>query len=636
MPLLRLEEISLAYGHVPLLAGVDFQIDAGERVCLVGRNGTGKTTLLRVITGAVAPDEGETWRMDTLRVAHLEQEVPPDTDRTIYEVVAGGAGELGSLLSEYHQLAHRASTLDKAALHGLAQLQARIDTLGGWNINQRVDTVLTRLNLPADTRLSECSGGIRRQVMLARALVCEPDLLLLDEPTNHLDINAITWLESYLLSYQGALIFITHDRTFVRRLATRIIELDRGKLTSFPGDFDTYLRKKDELLKIEERALAKFDKKLAEEEAWIRQGIKARRTRNEGRVGALQALRREKAQRLETQGRARFGIDPGTLSGKLVADVRLVSFRYGEHRIIRDLSTRILRGERIGILGPNGSGKSTLLKLILGELEPTSGEVVLGTRLQVAYFDQHRRMLNLEKTVRENMSDSDYVIVKGRSRHVIGYLKDFLFAPARIDSPVKSLSGGERNRLLLAKIFTRSANMIVLDEPTNDLDVDTLELLEDLLADYEGTLLLVSHDRTFLDNVVTSTLVFEGDAKFGEYAGGYEDWERYQRTIPPAPVEPEKPVKQPPGGAAKENLHDKPRKLTFKEQREREILPAKIEALEAEQAEIHKRTGEAEFYREPADKITATLERLETLKRDLEGCYERWQTLESVAAGTNN
>jgi ATP-binding cassette subfamily F protein uup len=635
MPLLRLEEISLAYGHVPLLAGVDFQIDAGERVCLVGRNGTGKTTLLRVITGAVAPDDGEIWRMDTLRVAHLEQDVAPDSDQTIYEVVAGGSGELGSLLNEYHEMAHRASALDNAALQNLAQMQARIDSLSGWNLNQKVDTMLTRLNLPGDKRLSECSGGIRRQVMLARALVCNPDLLLLDEPTNHLDINAITWLESYLLGYHGGLIFITHDRTFVRHLATRIIELDRGKLTSFPGDFDAYLRKKDELWEIEERALAKFDKKLAEEEAWMRQGIKARRTRNEGRVRALQALRREKAQRLETQGRARFGIDAGTLSGKLVADVRRVSFRYREHWIIRDLSTRILRGERIGILGPNGSGKSTLLKLIVGELEATSGEVVLGTRLQVAYFDQHRRMLDPEKTLRENMSDSDYVIVKGRSRHVIGYLKDFLFAPARIDSPVKSLSGGERNRLLLAKIFTRSANLIVLDEPTNDLDVDTLELLEDLLADYEGTLLLVSHDRTFLDNVVTSTLVFEGDARFGEYAGGYQDWERYQRTIPATPVEPEKPAKQPLLSVTKQKSNDKPRKLTFNEQREREILPSRIEALEAEQAHLHKVMGEADFYRQSGNKIAATMEQLATVKRDLEACYERWQFLESVAAGAS-
>jgi ABC transport system ATP-binding/permease protein len=635
MPLLRLEEISLAYGHIPLLATVNFQIDDRERVCLVGRNGAGKTTLLRVITGAVTPDKGDIWRKDTLRIAHLEQEVPPDTDQTIFEVVASGLGELGSLLTEYHQMTHQAGALDRAAMLGLAQLQTRIETLGGWNINQKVATVLTRLSLPGDKRLSDCSGGVRRQAMLARALVCEPDLLLLDEPTNHLDINAIIWLESYLVNFQGALIFITHDRSFVRRLATRIVELDRGKLISFPGNYDTYLRKKDELLEIEERAIAKFDKKLAEEEAWIRQGIKARRTRNEGRVRALHALRREKAQRLEAQNKARFGIDAGKLSGKLVVDVRRVSFRYDDHWIVRDWSVRILRGERVGVLGPNGSGKSTLLRLILGELKPTSGEVVLGTRLQVAYFDQHRRMLDLEKTVRENMSDSDYVTVKGRSRHVIGYLKDFLFAPERIDSPVKSLSGGERNRLLLAKIFTRSANMIVLDEPTNDLDVDTLELLEDLLADYEGTLLLVSHDRTFLDNVVTSTLVFEGNGKFGEYAGGYEDWERYQRLIPVLAVAQKAVKMNPKATAEKDKMSDTPRKLTYKEQRERQNLPDRIEALEAEQGELHKLMGEADFYRQPGDKIAASIERLETLKRELEDCYERWQFLESLANGAD-
>ena len=633
MPLLRLEEISLAYDHIPLLAHVNFEIDDGERVCLVGRNGAGKTTLLRVITGAVVPDEGDLWLKSTLRVAHLEQEVLPDTDQTIFEVVAGGLGQLGNLLTEYHQLTHRADALDRAGLRGLAHLQARIETLGGWNTNQRVATVLTRLSLSGDKRVSDCSGGIRRQVMLARALVCEPDLLLLDEPTNHLDINAILWLEGYLANFPGALIFITHDRSFLRRLATRIVELDRGKLRSFPGNYDTYLRKKDELLEIEERAIAKFDKKLAEEEAWIRQGIKARRTRNEGRVRALHTLRREKAQRLEAQNKARFAIDAGNLSGKLVIDVRRVSFRYDERWIVRDWSARILRGERVGVLGPNGSGKSTLLKLILGELKPTSGEVVLGTRLQVAYFDQHRRMLDMEKTVRENMSDSDYVTVKGRARHVIGYLKDFLFTSERIGAPVKSLSGGERNRLLLAKIFTRSANMIVLDEPTNDLDVDTLELLEDLLADYEGTLLLVSHDRTFLDNIVTSTLVFEGDAKFVEYAGGYEDWERYQRPIP-ALAEAQKAVKViRQATPAKSDASGRAHKLTYKEQRERENLPVKIEALEAEQSELHKLMGEPDFYRQPGEKIAASMDRLKKVKRELEDCYERWQFLESLAKG---
>jgi len=626
MFLLRFDDVSLAYGHLPLLAHVDFQIEPGERVCLVGRNGAGKSTLLRLITGAALPDDGEIWRRDALRIAHLEQEVPPDTDQTVFEVVAAGLGELGTLLTEYHRLTQHALAAEPSFLERMARLHARIDTLDGWNINQKVETVLSRLGLPADQSLADCSGGTRRQVMLARALVSEPDLLLLDEPTNHLDISAITWLEKFLLAYHGALIFITHDRTFVKHLATRIIEIDRGKLTSFPGDFDNYLQKKEELLEIEARALAKFDKKLAEEEAWIRQGIKARRTRNEGRVKALQAMRRERAQRLDAMGKARFGINAGALSGKLVVDLRRVSFRYGDNVIIDDLSTRILRGDRVGIIGPNGSGKSTLLELILGELAPTSGQVVIGTRLQIAYFDQHRRLLNPEKTVRENMSDSDYVTVKGRSRHVIGYLKDFLFQPERVDSPVNALSGGERNRLLLAKIFTRSANMIVLDEPTNDLDVETLELLEDLLADYEGTLLLVSHDRTFLDNVVTSTLVFEGRGKVGEYAGGYEDWERQRSSSLTTP--PKRPRTPPRVTFADGERANGTRKLSYKEQRELEALPAKIEALEAEQAQVHRMMAGAEFYRQPSDKIAATMERLQALTNELEACYARWESLE--------
>ena len=634
MPLLRLENVSLAYGHVPLLSHVDFQVEPGERVCLLGRNGAGKTTLLRVITGEALPDAGDVWRQDALRIAHLEQEVPPDTEQTIYEVVAAGLGELGALLTEYYLVTHEAAAAESTSLQRMAELQARIDALAGWNIRQKVETVLTRLGLPADQRLASCSGGIRRKVMLARALVSEPELLLLDEPTNHLDITAITWLEDFLLDYRGALIFITHDRMFLKHLATRIIELDRGKLTSFPGDFDAYLSKKAELLEIEARATANFDKKLAEEGAWIRQGIKARRTRNEGRVRVLQAMRRERSQRLELQGKVRFGLDAGVLSGKLVADLRRVSFRYSDNFIIRGLSTIILRGDRIGIMGPNGCGKSTLLKLILGEIEPTSGEVVMGTRLKLAYFDQHRRELNPEKTVRENMTDgSDYVAVRGRSRHVTGYLKDFLFPPQRIDSPVQALSGGERNRLLLAKMFTQSANMLVLDEPTNDLDVETLELLEDLLADYEGTLLLVSHDRTFLDNVVTSTLVFEGEGKFGEYAGGYEDWKRQRIATPPR--ERPKQASPRPFAVVAEKRNIKNRKLSYKEQRELEALPEKIEALEVEQSELHRLMGDGDFYRQSGDKITAALERLGAIKNELEVCYGRWETLEGLANSAN-
>jgi ABC transport system ATP-binding/permease protein len=634
MPLLRLDGVSLAYGHLPLLAQIDLQIEPGERICLVGRNGAGKTTLLRVVTGVALPDEGDIWRHDTLRIAHLEQEVPPDTEETIYEMVAAGLGELGELLTEYHQVTHEAGTGERPSLQRMAKLQARIDALGGWNISQKVETVLTRLGLPADQCLASCSGGIRRQTMLARALVSDPDLLLLDEPTNHLDITAITWLENFLLAYRGALIFITHDRMFLKHLATRIIELDRGKLSSFPGDFDAYLSKKEELLEIETRATANFDKKLAEEEAWIRQGIKARRTRNEGRVRVLQAMRRERSQRLELPGQVRFGLDAGVRSGKLVVDLRRVSFGYGDNVIIRGLSTTILRGDRIGVIGANGCGKSTLLKLILGEIAPTSGEVVMGTRLKLAYFDQHRRELNPDNTVRENMTDgSDYITVQGRSRHVTGYLKDFLFPPQRIDSPVQALSGGERNRLLLAKIFTQSANMLVLDEPTNDLDVETLELLEDLLADYQGTLLLVSHDRTFLDNVVTSTLVFEGEGKVGEYAGGYEDW-KLQRAAAPLRELPKPSA--PPLVAVAEKTNHKDRKLSYKERRELEALPEKIEALEVEQSELHKLMGDGDFYRQPGDKITGAMERLEAVNNELEACYTRWETLEAQARAADD
>ena len=629
MPLLRLDNVSLAYGDVPLLAGVAFQIDVGERVCLVGRNGTGKTTLFRVATGAAIADTGAVWRAESLRLAHLEQEVPADIDGTIFEVVANGLGRIGDLLKEYHRAAQAADKVDWRDLQLLSDLQTRIEAEHGWNINQKVETILSRLKLPADKPLAECSGGTRRQVMLARALVREPDLLLLDEPTNHLDINAIIWLEKYLQGYTGAVMFITHDRTFVRRLATRIVELDRGRLSSYPGDFDAYLRKKDQLLDIEERADAKFDKKLAEEEAWIRRGIKARRTRNEGRVRALQTMRKQKAERLEALGKVRFGIDAGSASGRLVVDLRDVRFGYADQIIVRDLSMRILRGDRVGIIGPNGSGKSTLLKLILGELKPIGGQVVRGTRLRIAYFDQQRRILDGERSVRENMTDSDYVTVAGRPRHVVGYLKDFLFPPQRIDAPVKALSGGERNRVLLAKIFTQPANMIVLDEPTNDLDVDTLELLEELLGEYQGTLLLVSHDRTFLDNIVTSTLVFEGDGKFTEYAGGYDDWERYQKKIaetsPPLPKREE-------AAARHGRTTSSTRKLSFKEARELEALPARIEELEKEQAELHVRMAGADFYRQPNTAIAGALEMLEAVKRELEASYDRWQELESMRA----
>ncbi len=630
MTLLTLSNVSLAYGHHPLLAKANLQISAGERVCLVGRNGTGKSTLFRVITGQAEADEGEIWRKDTLRVSYLEQDVPADSGLTIFEVVSNGLGELGQLLSQYHNAVHQVDGVE-VSMETLGELQHQIELVDGWNISQRVDTVLSRLDLPAEKKLGDCSGGVRRRVLLAQALVSEPDLLLLDEPTNHMDIAAINWLEEFLLTYKGALIFITHDRTFLRHLATRIIELDRGQLVSFPGNYDTYLVKKDELLNAELKANERFDKKLAEHEVWIRQGIKARRTRNEGKVRRLEEMRREMSQRINTTGKARLEMNDGQTSGKIVADLNEVGFTYGGHTVIDNLSTRIQRGDRIGIIGPNGSGKTTLLKIILGELQATSGAVVLGTKLQTAYFDQHRRLLDPGKSVRDNISEGhDFVSVKGQSRHVISYLRDFLFPPERVDAPVRVLSGGERNRLLLAKLFTQPANMLVLDEPTNDLDVDTLELLEELLMDFEGTLLLVSHDRTFLDNVVTSTLVFEGNGKVGAYVGGYEDWLRQRRpTTHAATTEKAKastqtePAKPKPANA---------RKLSFNEKRELDGLPARIDKLEQLQSTIQQRMTDPNFYQQDKEAINQVLAELAVIEKELEKTYARWNELDSFVA----
>ncbi len=626
MPLLTLTDISLAYGHHPLLDKVDFQVDAGERVCLLGRNGTGKSTLFRVITGEAEQDDGEIWRKDALRISHLLQEVPADNTHTIYEVVAHGLGKLGDILSDYHNAVHHVGNKE-VPLNVLSDLQHQIEVQDGWNLNQKIETILSKLDLPEDKQLKDCSGGVRRRVMLAQALVSEPELLLLDEPTNHMDISAITWLEEFLIAYQGALIFITHDRTFLKNVATRIIELDRGNLTSWPGNYERYLEKKEELLAMEERTNAKFDKKLAEHEAWVRQGIKARRTRNEGKVRRLEAMRKQRSQRISQQGRVSLNVEEGEQSGKRVVDLQHINFKYDDSTIINDFSTNIMRGDRIGIMGPNGCGKSTLLKIILGEIKPESGKVIMGTKLEIAYFDQQREILDSEKTVRENISEgSDYVNVRGRSRHVIGYLKSFLFPPERIDSPVKILSGGERNRLLLARLFTKPANMMVLDEPTNDLDVDTLELLEDLLEEYEGTLLLVSHDRAFLDNVVTSTIVFEGDGKFEEYVGGYEDMLRQRK----APMQTENNLKirkkeQPPEQPKKSK-----KKLTYKETRELEQLPGLIEQLEIEQDQLQQQIGSSEFYQQDKDKITETLARMEEVNRELENAYKRWEYLDAV------
>jgi len=627
MPLLTLTDASLAYGHHALLDKVSFQIDAGERVCLVGRNGMGKSTLFRVISGQAQLDDGELWKQDTLKISYLEQEVPTDQQDTIFDVVASGLGEVGQLLTDYH---HALVSLndDVATMNRLSDLQHQVDVHDGWNINQKVETVLSRLQLDADKSLADCSGGMRRRVMLARALVSEPDLLLLDEPTNHMDIAAITWLEDFLKTFKGALIFITHDRTFLRNLATRMVELDRGQLASFPTGYDDYLKKKEELLEIEARANAKFDKRLSDEEKWIRQGIKARRTRNEGRVRALEAMREQRGQRQTVQGRVNLNVDSGEISGKLVSDLRKVSFSYPSHPIVTELSTRIMRGDRVGIVGPNGSGKSTLLKLLLGELQPQQGEVVMGTKLEIAYFDQHRSQLQPDKTVRENISQgSDYVSVRGQPRHVIGYLKQFLFPPERVDSPVRILSGGERNRLMLAKLFTQPANMMILDEPTNDLDVDTLELLEELLIEYDGTLLLVSHDRTFLDNVVSSTLVFEEAGQVREYVGGYADWLR-QRRAPAASENMDSQTIAKKGDSSPGN-HKK--KLGYKESRELTALPQKIEQLENEEQQIQGLISDAGFYQSDKEEIKKTLARIEEIQLELSRLYDRWEYLDNLS-----
>ena len=632
MPLLRLDNLSLAFGHRALLDRVELEVSRGERVCLVGRNGEGKSSLLRVISGEISADDGKLWLRPGMRVAYLAQEAALDSHETVFDVVAGGLPELGQLISDYHHAAVALGEPNAAdGLQRLADLQHELEAAGGWQLEQRVESVLSRLALDGDAGFHSLSGGWRRRVLLARALVCEPDVLLLDEPTNHLDIEAITWLEDFMVEYPGALLFISHDRAFVRRLATRIIELDRGQLASWPGSYDDYVRRKAGQLEVEARHNALFDKKLSQEEAWIRQGIKARRTRNEGRVRALQDLREQRRQRRERVGKVDLQLDRGEQSGKLVFEAEHVSVSFDGQVIIRDFSTTILRGDRVGIIGPNGAGKSTLIRVLLGELRPDSGTVRRGTRQQVAYFDQQRAQLNPAATVMDNVAGgSQRVTVNGRDRHVAGYLRDFLFPAERLHSPVSTLSGGERNRLLLARLFAQPANLLVMDEPTNDLDVETLELLEELLMDYHGTLLLVSHDRAFLDNVVTSSLVFEGNGVVGEYVGGYSEWQRQKQLAGKATAKSRKRQQETPAtaGAATAKPPDRPRKLSYKEQRELEGLPARIEDLEAEQAQLEQAIGVPGFYQQSADAVAATLQRLEGVGTELEECYSRWGELE--------
>jgi ATP-binding cassette subfamily F protein uup len=630
MTLLALESVGLSYGLPPLLEGVSFAIEKGERICLIGRNGAGKSTLLRLIAGDVPPDSGAVRAGQGVRIARLAQEIPRHADASVFDLVAEGLGDLGDLVAQYYRLSHGLGAhAGQEDLGRLSRVQQALEERGGWAIEQRTERVISRLGLDGDARFNALSGGLQRRVLLAQALVGEPDLLLLDEPTNHLDIDSIDWLEGFLQDFPGALLFVTHDRRFLERLATRILELDRGRITDWPGDWQNYLRRREDRRHAEEQANAQLDRKLAEEEVWIRQGIKARRTRNEGRVRALKSLREERRARRTELGTARLRLSESERSGKLVVEAEGVGYGWEGRQLIRDLDTLILRGDKVGIIGPNGSGKSTLLRLLLGELEPQTGIIRRGTNLQVAYFDQLRAQLDPDKTVQENVAEgSDQVSVDGRSRHVLSYLRDFLFTPERARQPVKALSGGERNRLLLAKLFTRPANLLVLDEPTNDLDAETLELLEELLIQFSGTLLLVSHDRALLDNVVTSTLVFEGDGVVREYVGGYEDWLR-QRP-PPATASPKTPeVAPPPSPKTAEVQGKRPSaKLSFKESRELEGLPARIEALEAEQEFLHARLADPALYQGDGGAVAAAKGRLAELESELATAYARWETLE--------
>jgi len=629
MSLLRFDEISLDFGELRILSNADFSIEAGERVCLIGRNGAGKSTTLKLIAGELEPDRGEIVRSSDLIVSQLSQALPEGMDKPVREIVRSGLQETETLLKCYEEQSQL--ELDRDGMRELEKLHARIDAHEGWHIEQRVDETISELNLPADKKMNELSGGWRRRVALAKAIVQKPDLLLLDEPTNHLDIATIKWLEDRLYAWPGAVMFITHDRAFLQRLATRILEIDRTRLTSWPGNYGNYLNKKEKALEVEEVANAKFDKKLAQEEEWIRQGIKARRTRNEGRARALMKMREERAQRMSRENEARIHIEEADQSGKKVIRARNVSYGYGDEPLIRNFSTKIVRGDRIGLIGNNGVGKTTLLRLLLGEIQPQAGTLKHGTNLEIGYFDQLREKLDLEKSVAYNVGDGrDYIKLNGKDRHIVGYLRGFLFSPKRAMTPVKALSGGERNRVILAKLFTRPANLLVLDEPTNDLDVETLEVLEDRLTEYSGTLIVVSHDREFLDNVVTSTIVFEDDGNIREYVGGYSDWLRqgHDLAITDNPLEAEERKRQ----ATERRKQSRTKKLSYKDQRELDQLPAEIEALEASIKDLQAAAANPTFYEQDQELIQANLQELADQEALLEQRVERWSELEELRA----
>ena len=630
MSLIRLRNIHVSFGGPAILESISVAIEAGERLCLLGRNGTGKSTLLKVISGEVKADSGDLEFKQNLKIAVLDQEPRGELDGSIFDVVAMGLGKAAKLLQDYHHaLFNFTENHNDQTTAELERAQSQVDIHNAWQLNQQVEEVLSRMQLDGDVDYGSLSGGMKRRVLLAKALVIKPDILLLDEPTNHLDLIAIQWLEEQLLSYKGALMFITHDRSFMRKLSTRIIELDRGCLTSYPGDYETYLRRKAEALHAEEVENAHFDKKLAQEEVWIRQGIKARRTRNEGRVRALEKMRVERNQRRNQVGKVAMNVAAADRSGKMVAEAEDVSFDYDGKPLIKSLTTTILRGDKIGIIGPNGAGKTTLLRLLLGDLKPTTGKIVNGTKLEVAYFDQFRAQLDDNASVIDNLSQGrEFVEINGSRKHVIGYLQDFLFAPERARSPVSMLSGGERNRLLLARLFSKPSNVLVLDEPTNDLDIETLELLEELVMEYKGTVLVVSHDREFVNNVVTSTLVFEGDAQVNEYVGGYDDWLNYRteklnvgNKVPGVAATDKKASSQ----STKTN---KPKKLSYKDQRELETLPAQIESFEKEVEALQALMGSDAFYKKEKQEIKKIQDQLQASETRLMQCYDRWEQLE--------
>ncbi|MCG9724820.1 ABC transporter ATP-binding protein [Vibrio brasiliensis] len=634
MALLTINNGLLAYGDHPLLDNADFALQTNERVCLVGRNGAGKSTLMKVLAGEVILDDGKLTVTQDVVVSRLEQDPPRNEQGTVFDYVAGGLAEVGEQLKIYQDqldlIAHDASEKN---INKLARIQEQLEHSGAWRFEDRIKNVMDALKLDGHTKLTDLSGGWQRKAALARALVRDPDVLLLDEPTNHLDVTTIEWLENFLKDFRGSIIFISHDRAFIKSMATRIVDLDRGKLASFPGNYDNYLVEKEEMLRVEEMQNAEFDKKLAQEEVWIRQGIKARRTRNEGRVRALKKLREERQDRREVQGKANIQIDDASRSGKIVFEAQNIEYSIDGKSIVKDFSFNIMRGDRIALIGPNGCGKSSLLKLLLDELKPQNGKLHCGTKLEVAYFDQYREVLDPEKSVIDNLADGKQeVMVGGRQRHALSYLQDFLFAPHRARTPVKALSGGEKNRLLLARIFLKSNNLLVLDEPTNDLDIETLELLEDLLANYQGTLLLVSHDRQFVDNTVTTSWIFEGNGVIEEFVGGYHDAQQQRLQVQKArnteKVAPTaKQVEETPKTAVTKS---KPKKLSYKLQRELEALPAKLEELEADIENLQEQVNNADFFSKPVEQTQPVLDKLAAAEQELEIAFERWEELEAM------